>query len=434
MDTPMHSPDPDAITDLDRRGRPRVVVTGMGVKTPAGGDLGTLSKTLASGRSTAAPVADLGDELPVRFACQVADFDPQDYLSVKDLRRTDRITQMAWGAAADAVTMSGDPAAEPLRSAVVAGAGMGGLLSVENHTRRFVEFGPSRLSPLLVPLVMPNAAAAFLSIQLGWRGPTICVATACASGSTALGEACRLIRDGSADVVLAGGTDSIITPMGLSSFARMGALSRRNDDPARASRPFDTARDGFVAGEGAAFLVLEGADRARLRGARVLGEIVGYGRNCDAAHVTAPLPDGVGAADCMRAAMEDAGVSVIDVSHINAHGTSTPLNDATEAAGILKVFGPGAPPVTSNKGVLGHMIGAAGAVEAVSTLLALNSGQVPPTANHESTDPSIGLDVVSGSPRNINGRIALSNSFGFGGHNASLVLSVPRLGVNMIEP
>ncbi len=415
----------DPQPDVDARGRPRVVVTGMGVKTPAGGTLEALATTLAAGRSTAAPVASLGEELPVRFACQVVDFDPRAYLSVRELRRTDPITHLAWAAAADALASAGDPAADPLRSAVVAGAAMGGLLSIEDHTRRFVEHGPSRLTPLLVPLVMPNAAAAFLSIQLGWRGPTICVATACASGSTALGEACRLIRDGSADVVLAGGTDSVITPMGLSAFARLGALSRRNDDPAAASRPFDAARDGFVAGEGAAFLLLERADRARRRGAAIFGEILGYGRNCDGNHLTAPLRDGVGAAECMRAALDDAGLSPNDVSHINAHGTSTPVNDTTEAAGIRLLFGRDAPPVTSNKGSLGHMVAAAGAAEAVATLLALTSGEVPPTANHEETDPLIDLDVVRGVPRAIRGRVALSNSFGFGGHNASLVLGVP---------
>ena len=409
--------------DFDTRGRPRVAVTGIGVKTPAGCDVDSLSATLGSGRSTAAAIVGCADDLPVRFACQVTDFDPRDYLSVKEMRLTDRITQMAWGAAADALAMSGDPGAAPLRSAVVAGAGVGGLLSIEKHTRRFIELGPSRLAPLLVPQVMPNAAAAFLSIQLGWRGATICVATACASGSTALGEACRLLRDGSADVVLAGGTDSVVTPMALSAFAQLGALSRRNDDPTRASRPFDAHRDGFVAGEGAAFLVLERADHARRRGARVLGEIVGYGRNSDAAHLTAPLRGGSGAAQCMQAALDDAGVSVTDVSHINAHGTSTPLNDATEAAGIRLLFGDSAPPVTSNKGALGHLVGAAGAVEAASTLLALSLGQVPPTANHESTDPDIGLDIVRDTPRRITGRIALSNSFAFGGHNASLVIA-----------
>lgn len=284
-----------------------------------------------------------------------------------------------------------------------------------------IERGPTRVSPFLVPMMMPNATPALAAMQLGWTGPNTCVATACAAGTHAVGEGARLIRDGTSDVVLAGGAEAVVTPVAIAAFARMGALSGRHDDPVRASRPFDADRDGFVMGEGAAFLVLERWDRAVARGARIYGEILGYGRNADAYHVTAPSPGGAGASACMLFAIEDAGLSPADIGHVNAHGTSTPLNDASEAEALSKVFGEAVPPVTSTKGVTGHLIGAAGAVEAVACLLSLGAGVVPPTANHERTDPEIALDVVHGSPRPTQGP-ALSNSFGFGGHNVCLVV------------
>jgi 3-oxoacyl-[acyl-carrier-protein] synthase II len=261
-------------------------------------------------------------------------------------------------------------------------------------------------------------------MELGWTGPNLCVATACAAGSNAVGEGVRLIRDGTADVVLAGGAEAVITPIAISAFARMGALSGRHDEPERASRPFDVDRDGFVMGEGAAFVVLERLDRALARGADIYGEVTGYGRNADAYHITAPSPGGSGAAACMQLALDDAGLSPAGVGHVNAHGTSTPLNDVSEAEAIVKVFGDAPPPVTSTKGVIGHLVGAAGAVEVVASFLALRDGVVPPTANHERTDPEIALDVVAGSARERQGPV-LSNSFGFGGHNATLVLSAP---------
>jgi len=258
----------------------------------------------------------------------------------------------------------------------------------------------------------------------GWKGPNFCVTTACAAGTHAIGEATRLIHEGAADVVMAGGAEAAITPIAIASFARMGALSTRSDDPARASRPFDPDRDGFVMGEGAAFLVLERWDRAEARGARIYGEILGYGRNSDAHHITAPSPDGSGAVACMELALEDAGLAPAAIGHVNAHGTSTPLNDAAEAEAILKAFAGSPPPVTSTKGVTGHCIGAAGAVEAVAAILASSAGLVPPTANHDRTDPAVTVDIVAGAPRavNVSGPV-LSNSFGFGGHNATLVLS-----------
>ena len=279
------------------------------------------------------------------------------------------------------------------------------------------ERGPTRVSPRLVPMMMANAAAAHIGMKHGWSGPNLCIATACAAGTHAIGEGSRLVRDGSADVVLAGGSEAAVTPVALAAFARMGALSTSGR-----SRPFDVARDGFVMGEGAAFLVLERWDLAVARGARIHGEVLGYGRNCDAYHITAPAPGGGGAVACMELALADAGLRPGDIGHVNAHGTSTPLNDAAEAEAVAKVFGESTPPVTSTKGAIGHLIGAAGAVEAVASLLALRHGLVPPTANHEVRDPNLLVDVVAGEPRAVEPRPVLSNSFGFGGHNATVVL------------
>jgi len=413
------------VTDsgTDHRGRPRVAVTGLGVKTPAGNDLATFWATLLEGRPTAAPITryDATDQ-PVGFACEVAGFDPADYFGHKEARRADRVTQLGFAAATDALADAGDLAADPNRCGVVAGTGVGGLWTQEEEEKVLFERGPTRVSPFLVPMMMANATAGTIAMRHGWRGPNICIATACAAGTHAVGEAVRFIRDGSADVVLAGGAEAAITPVAMAAFARMGALSSRSHDPARASRPFDPERDGFVMGEGAGFLVLERWDLAVARGARIHGEILGYGRNSDAHHITAPSPDGSGAVACMELALEDAGIGPADVGHVNAHGTSTPLNDAAEAEAVVKVFAGDPPPVTSTKGVTGHLIGAAGAVEAVASLLSARDGKVPPTANHERTDPGITVDVVHGPPRDVRGPV-LSNSFGFGGHNATLVLA-----------
>lgn len=406
--------------------RKRVAVTGMGVKTPAGTDLETFWATLASGRSCVGPIARFDPaELPVRFAGEVAGFDPEPYLGYKESRRTDRVAQLGFAAAADALADAGEIAADPARCGVVAGAGVGGLITQEHEERELFTKGASRVSPFLVPMMMPNATAAVVGMKMGWTGPNYCVATACAAGSHALGEGARLVWDGSADVVLAGGAEACVTPIAIAAFARMGALSGRHDAPELASRPFDVERDGFVIGEGAAFLVLEAWDRAEARGARIYGEVAGYGRNADAYHITAPSPGGVGAAECMRLALADAGIEPAAVGHVNAHGTSTPLNDAAEAEAIIKVFGENGPPVTSVKGATGHLIAAAGAVEAVSCFLAMSNGLVPPTANHRSTDPGLAIDVVSGSPRPWTPSAVVSNSFGFGGHNACVVLAPP---------
>jgi len=409
--------------------RRRVVVTGMGVKTPAGLDLGDFWAALLAGRSTAAPITRFdSSNLPVGFACEVAaGFDPVAYLGPKEARRADRVAQLGFAAAADALADAGDTNVDPARCGVVVGTGIGGLETQEREEHVMFEKGPARVSPFLVPMMMPNATAALVGIHHGWTGPNLCIATACAASAHAVGEATRLIREGSADMVLAGGSEAVITPVALAAFARMGALSSRSDDPAGACRPFDSGRDGFVMGEGAAFLVLEDADRAEQRGARIYGEVLGYGRNADAFHITAPAPGGGGAVACMELALADAQLPASAIGHINAHGTSTPLNDAAEAEAVLKVFGGTAPPLTATKGVTGHLLGAAGATEAVAALLAIVHGVLPPTANHAQTDPDVDIDVVAGAARDLAAAPVLSNSFGFGGHNASLVLGPAQL-------
>ena len=408
-------------------GRAGVAVIGMGVKTPAGSDLETFWANLLAGRSGVARVTAFDpSDLPVQFAGEVTDFDPEAYIGYKEARRADRVAQLGFAAAADALADAGDIGADPARCGVVAGTGVGGLITQEAQEHIMYKGGPSRVSPFLVPMMMPNATAAMIGMKLGWTGPNFCVATACAAGTHTVGEGARLIREGSADIVLVGGSEAAVTPIAIAAFARMGALSMRHDAPEEASRPFDVDRDGFVIGEGAAFLVLERLDRAEARGARIYGQVAGYGRNADAYHITAPSPGGVGAAECMRLALADAGVDPSEVGHVNAHGTSTPLNDAAEAEAIVKVFGGSGPPVTSVKGAMGHLIGAAGAVEAVASFLAMRDGKVPPTANHHRAEDELGIDVVAGSPREVAAGPVVSNSFGFGGHNASLVLVPAR--------
>jgi 3-oxoacyl-[acyl-carrier-protein] synthase II len=409
---------------LDDRGRPRVVVTGIGAKTPAGLDVDTLWRTVTAGRGIAGTIKRWdASALPVRFACEVDDFDATPYFGPKEVRRQDRVTQLGFAAAADALADAGDVGADPSRCAVIAATGVGGLESMEVNETTFLARGASRVSPFFVTMMMPNATAGAISINFGWRGPNLCIATACAAGSMAIGEGLRLVRDGSADVVAAGGTEAPLTPLTVSAFARMTALSTRNDDPEHASRPFDADRDGFVMAEGAAFVILETLERARARGARIYGEVLGYGRNADAYHITAPSPGGEGAAACMQLALDDASLQASQIGHVNAHGTSTPLNDASEAEAVRKVFGDHAPPVTSTKGVTGHMIAGAGAAEAAIALLTITNGSIPPTANLEHIGDDIGLDVVHGDPRPFAPAPVLSNSFGFGGHNATLIVA-----------
>jgi 3-oxoacyl-[acyl-carrier-protein] synthase II len=406
----------------------RVVVTGIGLRTPAGNDVDSFWSTIAAGRSTAAPIEGFdASEHPVKYACEVKDFDAQERFGFKEARRIDRAAQLGVAAAGDAVVaaLGSDGIAgvsiDPARAGVLAGTGVGGLHTLEEQIALYGEKGPTRVSPLLVPMMMANATAGLVGIEHGMTGPNLCIATACAAGANAIGEAARIVREGSADLMVAGGTEACATPVALAAFWRMGALSS-NPDPAAASRPFDADRDGFVMGEGAAFLVLEEREAALARGATILGEVLGYGRTCDAFHITAPADGGTGAVACMEAALVDAGIAPSEVMHVNAHGTSTPLNDAAEAAAVAKVFGGGAVPVTSTKGVTGHMIGAAGAVEAVASLLAAARGEVPPTANHARLGEGLEVDIVAGAARAVAGGPVVSNSFGFGGHNATLVL------------
>ncbi|HEX6417182.1 MAG TPA: beta-ketoacyl-ACP synthase II [Acidimicrobiales bacterium] len=408
----------------DHRGRPRVVVTGMGVKSPAGLTVDDMWEGLLAARSAAAPITLFDPaEHSVGVACEVRGFDPVAYVGPKEVRRTDRAALLGVAAAADAIaqaTAAGPFGVDPVRCGVVAGSGIGGIRTLEDQVVGYAQKGPGKVGPFLVPMMMANATAALVGIRNGFTGPNTAVSTACATGANAIGEGARLVRDGMVDVVVCGGTEACITPVTMAAFARMGALSR-NPEPALASRPFDDDRDGFVMGEGAAFVVLEPYESAVARGATVLGEVAGYGMTCDAHHITAPVEDGSGAAAAMEMALADAGVPASAIGHVNAHGTSTPQNDSAEATAIAKVFGPGAVPVTSAKGVTGHLIGAAGALEAVATLLAVDRGLVPPTANHRHSD--LPVDVVAGAPRTVDRSPAVSTSFAFGGHNVALVLS-----------
>jgi len=413
------------MTTVDHRGRPRVAVTGVGLHTPAGAGLDANWAAMLAGASAGRTITSFDvSALAVKFACQVHDFDPTAYLGPKESRRVDRGSQFGFAAAADALADAGDPGADPARCAVVAGTGIGGLVTLEQQIEVYQNKGPDRVSPFFVPMMMPNSTAGLIGIHLGWSGPMLCIATACAASANAIGEGTRLIRDETVDVVIAGGTEASIIATSIAAFARMGALSKRNDDPAHASRPFDADRDGFVMGEGAAFVVLERLDRAEARGARIYGELAGYGVNSDAFHITAPSEGGAGAAACMQLALGDANLTADAIGHVNAHGTSTQLNDAAESAAIRKVFGDAGPPVTATKGVTGHLIGAAGAIEAIIALHAAREGVVPPVANFERLGDDVApIDLVHGAPRTIERAPVLSNSFGFGGHNASLVLT-----------
>jgi 3-oxoacyl-[acyl-carrier-protein] synthase II len=346
-----------------------------------------------------------------------SDFDPENAMTAKAARRSDRYTQLAVAAAAQATAEAGLPGEVDVeRLAVLVGTGVGGLKTLEDECRAFISGGVRAVSPLFVPMMMPNAAAGMIAISLGAHGPGFSVSSACATGSHAIGEAKRMIERGEADVVVAGGTEAAMTPLCLAAFERMGALSRQG-----VSRPFDARRDGFVMGEGAGVLVLERGDLARERGAKIYGYVAGYGASNDAFHMTQPDETGRGAEKAMRAALADAGAETSEVGYINAHGTSTPYNDRIETLAIHSVFNGGSPPVSSTKSAIGHLLGAAGAVEAVAVLGALARGILPPTLNFEEPDPDCDLDYVPDGPREAPGlELAMSNSFGFGGQNACL--------------
>ncbi|HEV3471991.1 MAG TPA: beta-ketoacyl-ACP synthase II, partial [Actinomycetota bacterium] len=367
--------------------------------------------------------------MPVRIGAEVKGFEATDFIPAKEAARTDRFVQ--FGIAAAALAWDGAGGAEAgwatNRTGVIIGSGIGGLQTIESEHDALRNGGPRRVSPFMVPKLMPNGAAAAVAMRFGLSGPNFAVTSACATGAHAIGEAARQIRSGSADVMLAGGTEAAITPLAVSAFARMGALSTRNDDPTHASRPFDAGRDGFVFGEGAGVLVLEERAAAEKRGANILARLTGYGLSCDAYHVTQPDPEGKGAEAAMRLALEDAGVTPDDLDYINAHGTSTPFNDRIETHAIKAALGVEAKriPVSSTKSQLGHLLGAAGAVEAAISVMAIHQQTIPPTINLEESDPDCDLDYVSDGPRKEKVDHALSNSFGFGGQNACLVFSRP---------
>ncbi|HZN20304.1 MAG TPA: beta-ketoacyl-[acyl-carrier-protein] synthase family protein [Micromonosporaceae bacterium] len=406
----------------------RVAITGLGVKSPAGLTLTETMAALHEAVGRAGPVPALADEaLPVRFAGTVPQFDPAPYFTVREGRQLDRTAQLALAAAMDAVADS-FPEAGPLehgvgadRVGVAVGTGVGGAASIESGVREFTD-RPGSLPAFTVPRIMANSPAGRVAIRLGAHGPALTYSTACASGATAIGEAARKIQYGELDLAVAGGVDAPISPMIVAAFARMGALSCRNDSPQEASRPFDSERDGFVMSEGAAFLILERLDLALARGARIYGELAGYGSTSDAHHIVIPQPGGEGAARCIRAALADARLSPGDIGHVNAHGTSTVRNDRAEAEALRTCFGPDTPPVTAPKGVVGHMVGAAGAFEAAVALVSAREGRVPPVANFVKPDLDEQVNVVAGEPLHIATAPVLSNSFGFGGHNVSLVL------------
>ena len=411
----------------------RVVVTGVGLVSPLG--IGTTQtwQGLVAGRSGAGRITRFdASDFSSRIACEVKGFDPLDYADRRDARKMDTFIQYALAASLFAAEDAGleTPLADPDRVGVVISSGIGGFETIEREHRKLLEKGPRRISPFFVPAMVVNLAAGWVSIRLGARGPNSAMATACSAGAHAVGEAFRLIRHGHADVMVAGGAEATITPMCIGGFASMKALSTRNDEPERASRPFDRDRDGFVVGEGAGILVLEEREEALARGATLYAEVLGYGMSGDAFHITAPSEDGSGAVRVMQAALAEAGASPEDVDAVNAHGTSTPLNDRIETAAIRRVFGGHADrlAVSSTKSMTGHLLGGAGGLEAGIACLTLRHQTLPPTINYETPDPDCDLDNVPNTARPATVRSVLSNSFGFGGTNVSLLFRHPDEG------
>lgn len=408
----------------------RVVITGMGAITPVGQTVDALWEAVRDGRSGIGPITlfDASD-LDTRIAGEVKEWDPVARFGVKSARRLDRFMQFAVAAAEDAVAQSGlrvGPENSD-RVGVIIGSGIGGMGTLVEQMDVLREKGPRRVSPFLVPMMLADSAAGQVAINIGARGPNMAVLSACASSTQAIGEAGEVIRRGAADVVICGGAEAGILRLAVAAFNVMGAISTYNDAPERACRPFDATRNGFVMGEGAGVLVLESLEHAQARGARVLGELVGYGASADAVHITAPAEDGAGAALAMRHALHSGGIAPEEIDYINAHGTATPLNDVMETRAIKTVFGERARqiPVSSTKSVTGHLLGSAGAVEAIICLKALEAGIIPPTINYATPDPECDLDYVPNVARPARLRTVMSNSFGFGGHNATIILRVP---------
>jgi len=403
----------------------RVVITGLGVVSPIGVGTAANWDALVAGRSGVGTITAFdpqGD--PCRIAGEVLDFDPADFFAKKEIKKVDRFIQFAVAAAQMAIDDSGfevtDTNADDV--GVVVGVGMGGITTIEAVTAAYHKTGLKRVSPFFVPRLIGNMAPGQIAIRFGCRGVNYAPTSACASGGHGVGEAFRVVASGRQQAVLAGGAEAAISPLGVGGFAAMRALSTRNDEPERASRPFDRLRDGFVMGEGAGILVVESLDSARARGAKIYAEIAGYGANADAYHMTSPSPDGRGAADCIRLALRDGGINPTEVGYINAHGTSTPHNDSNETMAIKAVFGDHASAlaVSSTKSMTGHLLGGAGGIEAVYSVLALANGVLPPTINQEESDPECDLDYVPNVAREVPVKVALSNSFGFGGTNVCL--------------
>ncbi len=405
--------------------RRRVVVTGLGAISPLGIGVEETWKRALAGESGIGPITKFdASELPSRIAGEVKGFKPEEFLPKKLISRVDTFIQYAIAATRMALEDAGLPLQDlGPRAGAIIGVGMGGMGVVENYTLVMRERGWRRVTPFFIPMVIPNMAAGEVAIQFGAQGPNTAVCTACAAGNHAIGEAFRLIREGRADIMICGGTESLITPLTVAGFAIMRALSTRNDEPEKASRPFDARRDGFVIAEGCGILILESLEQAKARGARIYAEIVGYGLNADAYHMTAPHPEGEGAVQCMRMALLDAGLAPEKVDYVNAHGTSTPLNDAAETKAIKKVFGEHARrlAISSTKSMTGHLLGGAGGLEAVFTVKTVHEGIIPPTINYEEPDPECDLDYVPNEARRMDVRVAMSNAFGFGGTNAVLV-------------
>lgn len=404
----------------------RVVVTGIGVVTPVGNNLEDFWSNLTGGASGVRPITRFDTQgYSSKIAAEVKDFNPIDFMDRKEARRMDRFTHFAVAATSMAVENAGLDMEKinRTRAGVILGSGVGGIETLEDQHQVLMERGPGRVSPLFIPMMISNMGAGRVAISYGLRGCNLTTTSACASSTNAIGDAFKLIQRGQADIMISGGTEAPITPLAVAGFCSMKALSTRNDDPVRASRPFDAERDGFIIGEGAIILVLEEMKHALERGANILAEITGYGSSCDAYHITAPDPEGAGAALSMKLALEDAGIALQNVDYINAHGTSTPLGDKIEAFAIKEVFGEHAShlAVSSTKSMTGHLLGAAGGLEAAVCVLAINRGEIPPTINLESPDPECDLDYVPNKMRQANVSTALTNSFGFGGHNATLV-------------
>jgi 3-oxoacyl-[acyl-carrier-protein] synthase II len=406
----------------------RVVVTGMGVITPVGNDVATTWRSLIEGKSGTAPITKFdATNFPVKFAAEVKGFNPLDYMDRKEAKRADQYTQYAVAGARQAMTDANlveRNGMDPDRIGVIIGSGIGGLKSFEEQHDVYRERGVGKISPFFIPMFIADIAAGIVSMMFNAKGPNYATVSACATSAHAIGDAFRTIQYGDADIMITGGAEATVTPMAIGGFANMKALSERNDSPETASRPFDKTRDGFVMGEGAGILILEELEHALKRGAKIYAEIVGYGATGDAYHLTAPAPDGEGAQRAMKRALKDAGLEPKDIQYINAHGTSTPANDFNETRAIKAVFGEHAKNVnvSSTKSATGHMLGAAGAVEAVISSLVVGNGVIPPTINYQNPDPELDLNYTPNTCVERNVTAVLSNSFGFGGHNTTLAI------------